>query len=224
MTRPFALRSQFSAIFASVRACILVIAGTLLLAGCGAEFTRDNAITAVQTTGVNEVEATCIADSLIALGQLDAGNPQEERTEERRDAFVLASRRCINTEVLSGGPNNSQGSEASSEIFIAEPSAAVNGTSEYGPDAAGPNSYDLATGSGIAGDIGSDIQRKQRADDAVAVLVRQGRSESNAQCIVDVLGDVLVDAEAISLFSDPNFGLGLDSREANAIAACLGQQ
>jgi len=184
--------------------CPAALLWALILAGCsGGGFDRADAIVAIQTTGVTEAEATCIADSLASLQILDAADPREPRTDERREAFVSATTRCVTPEVLgqsewavtqAGQLPDIQASAASNRPEVQAPTAGPGGSSQ----------------SEVA-------ESAELAADAVGVLVGQGRAFENAQCIVDQL--VATGGEYV--FLDQNFGLGLDPLEANAIAACL---
>lgn len=183
----------------------IVVAG-LMLAACGTEFGRDDAIVALQTTGVTEVEATCLADSLAVLGQLDAADPREPRTEERREAFVAASARCVQPEALP---------VVVEQVVEGEVNASVLGNPDNTP-------FVMTTQPGANG-LGAD-QVGETLDEviaeAVAELQRQGRTEPNSTCIVEFL----TGAQATHLFSEPSFGLGLAPLEASAMAACLSTQ
>ncbi len=189
----------------SWRSLACVVLASVVLAGCASDFSRGDAIVALQTTGVSEAEATCMADSLTALEQLDAANPAEPRTDERRSAFVAASTRCIKTEVLTSslgtGDDGSVGASLATVQGVIEASTSIE--------------------TGTASEPGtSDGKGEADASAAIAELQRQGRTEANATCIVEFL----TGAQATHLFLDPNFGLGLDALEANAIAACLSQR
>ncbi len=188
--RPISLRAQ---------ACLWVVPAIVVLASCADEFVRDDAIAAVQTTGVSEAEATCIADSLIALDRLDAADPRLERTEERREAFVAATARCVSVDVL--GTSIGDDRVAQREPSVVE-----------------PQQHSVSAASALANNDDDDVVDDGAAEVAVASLRRQGRTAANASCIVEVL----VEAQADFLFADPNFGLGRNAIEANAIAACLG--
>ena len=48
-------------------------------------------------------------------------------------------------------------------------------------------------------------------------LVYLGRDRATAECIVDAL----IVADAFDVIDSPDFGLGLDAREASAVAVCL---
>jgi len=179
-----------------------VVACVVLLSACGqGDFERADAIVALQTTGVTEAEATCIADSLVSLQALDAADPRQPRTDERRSAFVNATSRCVSTEVL--------GNTVERSVSVVPDIEASKGNT---PVVEVEDSN--AGGSALSQASEAD---KELAQDAVATLVRQGRSTENAQCIVDQL--VAVNGEMV--FLDQNFGLGLDPLEANAIASCL---
>lgn len=187
-----------------VRFAALVVA-VVVLSSCANDLSRADAITALQTTGVTEAEATCMADSLAALDQLDAADPREPRTEVRREAFVTASSRCVTTEVLAS-------------TLESEPGAVVVSASVE-PDAGNTPHVEIGSGGQavVAGPGGADIDIEA---DAIAELQRQGRSEQNATCIVEFL----IGAQASHLFAESTFGLGSDPLEANAIAACLSQR
>lgn len=184
---------------------MFVVLASAVLTGCAADFARDDAIVALQTTGVTEAEATCMADSLTALEQLDAANPAEPRTDERRSAFVAAKTRCVTTEVLTSSLGPADDGSAGAVLSTVEAGVEANTSIEAA----------AASQPGLSDDEGAAL-----ASDAVAELQRQGRTELNSTCIVEFL----TGAQATHLFLDPNFGLGLDPLEANAIAACLPQR
>lgn len=177
----------------------------LFVTACAStEISRDDAIAALQTAGPTEVEATCMADTLLAIGQLDAADPRLERNVERSEAFLAARERCVSVEVL--------GATEGATSFAVESVGVNEGEEEESYLAEFTNA-----GSGVGsegGEVapGPDAQRTA----AVVALERLGHSPERASCIVDQL----VALEAWYLFTDPNFGIGLDALEANAMAAC----
>ncbi len=173
----------------------------LLLAGCADEFARADAVTALQTTGVSEVEAICMADTLALLDALDAANPQAERDDVRREALVKAQTRCV---TLDAGESAVTGGSASATaaVTIVDPE---------------PSPAGVAGNPDLAVVAPTEEEFEAAKDRAVATLVGVGRSELNARCVVDHV--LQVDADY--LLDDPEFGLGLDPFEAAAFAACL---
>ena len=175
---------------------------SLVLSACASEtFARDDAVTALQTTGVSEVEAACMADTLVALGQLDAANPQQTRGPEHQEAFLTASNRCVRVEVLS----------------VTEDGAVVG---SVGPAVDARVSTD-------DGEEGGEVQQVAESEDGefdqdalIAAAAQQlelfGRSPERAACIVEHLASV----EAWHVLANPSLGLGLDAFEADAMAAC----
>lgn len=143
-----------------------------------------------------------MADSLAAVQQLDAADPRQPRTEERRTAFVAASARCIQTDVLSATADRST---------VVEPASAAELSNQ-----ARAELEDANASSGSA-EVTVALSSEESRAKAIATLVGQGRSPENATCIVERL-ELL---EADFLFSDPNLGLGLDPLEANAMASCI---
>lgn len=174
----------------------------MVLTACAGEaFGRDDAIASLQTTGVSEVEATCMADTLIAVGQVNAADPRQERGDDQRAAFLAATERCVQVEVLSATAAASQPTAEglTVEQFVDEEEEILANPPQEG----------------ISGELAVDDQTL--ADRGYQTLTRFGRSEANARCIIDHL--VLV--EAVFIVDDPQFGLGLDAFEADAMAACL---
>lgn len=182
----------------------LLIAGAVILAGCaGQDFARDDAIASLQTTGVSAVEATCMADTLAAVQQLDAADPRQPRTDERRAAFVAATARCVGTEVLS---------VTSEQPTVVEPALAGERSNQAQAEL---QDAEVSIGADVT-DVAA-VSDEQARLQAIAALVSQGRSSENATCIVDQL-EVL---SAEYLYGDPNLGLGLDPLEASATASCI---
>jgi len=179
----------------SVRIRGILCALTLTFVGCsGAEqISREDAVAALETTGVTEAEATCMADTLITLDRLDAADPRRERSDATREAFLAATTRCVAVEVLP-------------EVQVTSPVA----VDEWGEEAEIPSAH-----AGIGGS--SEPVDDEALQAAVDYLVSVGRSPENAQCIVGHL--VLADAQYV--LGSPNFGLGLDPFEADAMAMCL---
>ena len=177
----------------------IIALASIVASACGAaNFDRADAITSLQTSGASAPEATCIADRLLASGQLDAADPRASESPENREALVLANQECLTVEVL---PEL----ELVTETTI--PSAASNRPGgeedeETSPVPLDPNDPALL-----------ELQRQS----AISQLMSFGRSTANATCIVDQL----IAAEAAHVLDGEQFGLGLDPAEAAAFAACL---
>ncbi len=179
-----------------LRRTIWALIALLALTACsGDEFGRSEAIVALSTTGLTEVESTCVADALAALGQLRAADPRQQRGEPQRDALVSATGYCVglDTAVLAGQ------SRSDESIDFA--------------DDEDPEGTPLAdVGAVPVDDDPAELRRR-----AIAQLKLAGRSDENARCVVDQL----IASEADAIFVDPAFGLGLDPLEADAFAACI---
>ncbi len=174
------------------RAALFVVV-LLAVGACGGRtFERSDAINALVATGLSEVESTCVADTLVALGELVAADPGHRRGDGEREALVVATTRCVAPEPIAR--TSSQASDQIGEDDDPE------GTPMNEPVST-PTTADL----------------DERRASALAHLELTGRSRENARCIVDQL--ISMDADA--LLSDPAFGLGLDPIEADAFAACL---
>lgn len=179
---------------------LLILVGLLVVAGCASgSFSRTDAIVSLQTTGVTEAEATCMADSLSALDQRDAANPRKYRGANEREALVAAARRCVTVDVLSKSVERTL-RDAQSDDDDPE------GT---------PMPQDVPTAFRTPGRLESSDDSNHAQ--ARSRLLLAGRSEVNAQCVIDHL----VDIDAEHLFADPLFGQGLDPLEADAFASCL---
>lgn len=177
------------------RATWALIALLALTACSGGEFGRSEAIVALSTTGLTEVESTCVADALVALGQLRAADPRQQRGEPQRDALVSATGYCVgqDTAVLARQTRSDE-------------------SIDLGDDE-DPEGTPLADVGALPIDD-DPVERRRRA---IAQLQLAGRSEENARCVVDQL----IASEAEAIFADPAFGLGLDPLEADAFAACI---
>jgi hypothetical protein len=181
----------------SVRRIATVLVTALALSACsGSTFSQEDAIAALQTIGVTETEATCMADSLAALQLLGAADPRASKTDAERAALVAVSARCLASDPFL------------ESVDLASPETAFDAGDPEGTPFG--ETFDPA-GTSAALD---PLQAKQVAIDR---LISSGRSISNATCIVDHLTSV----EAEDLFEDPLFGLGRDPFEADALAACL---
>jgi len=170
----------------------VALAAVLLLGACAPDtFDRSQAIVALETTGVSQAEATCMADTLSAIDLLDAADPRRTRTADDQAGLVQAASRCIRTEVL---PET----VAQEAVDVADAAADAFRNSLPGP-AAPP-------------EVMPDIRQA-----AIEKLKLFGRSTENATCIVDRM--VLVGVE--SIFEDPSFGMGFYTFEADAFASCM---
>lgn len=175
----------------------LVALALLLLAGCGREFTRDDAAVALQEAGTDGVTATCMADTLALLNELSAADADLPSTDESRAALVRARERCT---AYTTPDEESQATVAG--VTIERSTAPSIGTPP--PPSAAIDSY----GGGI-------VDESVNAD-AVRRLMTLGRDETTARCVVDHLG--LLSAQY--LFDSPTFGLGATPEEASAFALC----
>ncbi len=175
------------------RAALIVVALLALSACSGNDFVRGDAIAALATMGLSDAESTCVADTLVALGELTAADPRHRRDGDERDALVAATDRCVAPEpIVSSSPSRSQERVAEDD----DPEGTV------------------LTGSRLSTTGEDQVERRSLA---IAHLELAGRSEENARCIVDWLIATEVDV----VFADPAFGLGLDPFEADAFAACI---
>jgi hypothetical protein len=176
------------------RRVALIVVALLALSACsGNAFVRSDAIAGLATTGLSEVESTCVADTLVALGELTAADPRHRRGDAEREVLVTATNRCVAPEpIVSSSPSPSQERVAEDD----DPEGTVLDESR------------LST-------TGED--QVERRSLAIAHLELAGRSGENARCVVDRL--IATEAEAV--FADPAFGLGLDPLEADAFAACI---
>lgn len=171
----------------------------VVLSSCADQhsFAREDAIVALQTTGANSAEATCMADTLDALDRLDAADPsRQDRTSQDHEALVGASGRCIGRD--------------------SAPDVAVAGAQITKPPAVDPEPSASAVSGGVDFTEGSSPDRGERRQWAIERLELLGRSNRDATCIVDQLIDVYAD----DVFTSPNFGVGLDPFEAHAFAVC----
>lgn len=186
---------------ARIHATAITLVLGLVAVGCAAEgISREEAVVALTTTGISDVEATCMADTLIVLGELDAADPGSTRGEPERAALVAATNRCL----------------------LAEPSIEVAGaqltgesrtvlrsldTEELTEEELGARDEVLALG-------GPEAVRET----AISTLTLFGRSLGNATCVVDHI----VSSDAAYVLIAPEFGSGLDPFEADAFATCIG--
>ncbi len=179
-----------------LRRTIWALLAALALAACsGEEFSRSEAIVALSTTGLTEVESTCVADALVALGQLRAADPRQHRGEPQRDALVLATGYCVGQETA-----------------VVAGQTRADRSDDFG-DEEDPEGTPLAdVGAPPIGEDPVELRRR-----AIAQLQLAGRSDENARCVVDQL----IASEAEAIFADPAFGLGLDPLEADAFAVCI---
>ena len=139
-----------------------------------------------------------MADTLHAVGAMDAADPRRDRTSTDRDALVGASTRCI-------------GATTPTDVVV----AGTQITSE-------PQSDPESTEPGVSGGLSYEDLAQSDSDRRTAAIERLqllGRSQANATCIVDQL----IDAQADEIFDSPNFGVGLDPFEAHAFAMCAAQ-
>ena len=165
---------------------------------------RVSAIEALETTGLSNAEATCVADGLILLDEIDAADPRIARGPAERDALVGARNRCI-------------GSVPETEVAGVQERP---GESEFTTER--PNSSDseleevetLTDDALVAVGTASELRIQ-----AIETLTRLGRSTENATCVVDHI--LTSEADRAVLVSD-SFGLGLVPIEATAFAACSG--
>lgn len=169
----------------------------IVLSACGvANFDRADAITSLQASGATLAEATCIADRLVEVGELDAADPRITGGADGRESLLLANQQCVTVEVLP------------------EVELAVETTVAANPTANRPGNDPQAADTADQNALESLVARRQSA---IAQLRSFGRSMENATCIVDQL----IAAEADGVFEDDQFGLGLDTAEAAAFATCI---
>ena len=181
----------------SVRRIATVLVTALAFSACaGSTFSQEDAIAVLQTIGVTETEATCMADSLVALQLLGAADPREPKTDAERAALIAVSARCVATDPIL------------ESVDSASPETAF--------DASDPEGTPFGETFASAG-RSAVLDPLQAKEAAIERLISSGRSISNATCIVDHLASV----EAEDLFEDPLFGLGRDPFEADALASCL---
>ena len=164
-------------------------------------FDRTAAISALESTGVSSAEATCIADSLVALDELDAADPRIERGPEERDAFVSARNRCVGQtpEIEVAGAQVGVTSEAGLAIERSNTNAEIEEDELF---------------SGQALDTAGSTEEIRIQ--AIERLRELGRSDQNATCIVDHI----ILSGAIEPLVAPELGLGLVPIEATAFVAC----
>ena len=190
---------------ARIRIVAASIGVALVATACGGaeSLDRADAIVALESTGVTTAEATCMADSLLLLDELDAVDPRIERGESERDALVGARNRCVggapNIEVA--GVQQESATESGFTVERSTPQGSELEEFEIEQD----DSLELA---------GS---RTQLRTDAIAQLVRVGRSLDNATCVVD---HILAAEDDHLVLVVETFGLGLEPIEAPAFVAC----
>ena len=191
-----------------VRLCVLVVA-SVCIAACGGAGTlgRDDAIVALQTTGASVAEATCLADTLLILGELDAADPQNERGHQEREALVAATNRC-----LTGEPDSDVDVEVAGTQFVDPEDSELGVVSSANRRSNG--AFEEEDGAASAGQ--ASLGEAEIRVDAIETLVSLGRSMDNATCVVDHI----VQSGGLAVAGGANFGLGLDPLEAAAFAAC----
>lgn len=167
----------------------------LLMVGCGRQFTRENAVAALQHAGADRVTATCMADTLASLNELAAADVEVASTDESRAALVRARDRC------SAYTTPESETQASVAGITLERSTA-------------PSAGDPPPPSAVIGSPGGGVESANA--EAIQRLVALGRDETTAQCVVDHLS--LLSAQYV--FDDPTFGLAATPEEASAFALC----
>ena len=173
-----------------------VVVFALGLSACaGDDFGRAEAISVLSLSGTSEAEATCMADTLSALGQLDAADPRQNRDDVARQALVAASTRCVSTAVL---PRSIERKALESAVDQDDP----EGT---------PMESDRRGSAGFQTDDPAVFRPL-----AIARLRLAGRTQEHAACVVDHL----IQLEAQHLLNAPKFGMGFDPLEADAFASC----
>ena len=195
----------------SNRSFVLVaaVAVCLVLGACGSALDRDDAVAALLDAGATSTEASCMADSLLVLDELDLADAQVVLSERDKAILLDTKDRCqgsigvtqsgVSTEVLSG-----------SDASRVEPGG--------GAAFMGDDDDEEFTGAGSdAEDAGDSAEAAiARGTEVLKIL---GRSDRFATCVVDEL--VAIDAIDVMLSDD--FGSGLSPLEANAYAACAGR-
>lgn len=176
---------------------VLAALALLLMVGCGREFTRDDAVAALQQSGADGVTATCMADTLALLDELPAADTALPSTNASRAALVRARERC----------NAYTTQEADTQATVAGVTIERSTT----PSAGEPPPPSAAVDSYGGGAVDESVN-----EDAVRRLVALGRDETTARCVVDHLG--LLSAQYV--FDSPTFGLGATPEEASAFALC----
>ena len=191
-----------------VKVASVVAVAMLAFSSCGASnFGRADAITSLQTSGATLPQATCIAGTLLAMDQLEAADPRTGTTDSDQEALSSANERCVSTEVL-----------PAFEVEVDDVQSTLPNP-EVAPPPARLNELQLdEEGDFFEAAISSEELEAQGAA-AVEMLMSLGRTETNAECVIDHL----LELEAIELLTSPELGLGLDPREASALAVCLSE-
>ena len=186
----------------------MLVVVALFAASCGGAETigRQDAIAALQTTGASEAEATCLADTLAILGELNAADPRVERGPAEREALVAANNRCLTGELDVEVAGTQVTESGDSDLAI------VSSASRRSTEALEA----LEDEEELAGSSQPDSSEAELRDAAIETLVRLGRSVDNATCVVDHI----IGIGESAVVQDSNFGLGLDPFEAGAFAAC----
>ena len=195
----------------SNRSFVLVVAVAvgLLVGACGSALDRDDAVAALLDAGATSTQASCMADSLLVLDELDLADAHAALSQRDKEILLDTKRRCqgttdatrtgVSAEVLSG-----------SEVSSVGP---VVGTAFMGDE-----DNEELSGMGLERADDEDATEPAIARGA-EVLKILGRNERFVTCVVDVL--VAIDATDVML--DEDFGSGLSPLEANAYAACAGR-
>lgn len=137
-----------------------------------------------------------MADTLVALGRVEAADPNRPRDDASREMLIAASSRCVTTAVL--------------------PRSEERSAIELDMDDDDPEGTPMDDQRGVSALTSSDDLAVLRPR-AIAHLTLSGRTENQAACVVDHL----IRLDAHWLFADPAFGMGLEPLEADAFAACL---
>lgn len=192
--------------FGAPRPLLLSLAAlSIVLAACGASnFDRADAISALQSSGATNPQATCIADTLIEMGELGSADPRAVASDQDRENLSVAHERCVATEVLP---------EFDVEVtdLDAEPPS-----SALGEPVVSGGGFEEVEAEATAEVETLTSSPEELREDAINKLVGLGRSESNATCVVDNL----LAQGATDIVTSVDLGLGLDIREASAFAAC----
>ncbi len=171
----------------------------LVLFGCGEQFTRDEAVAVLELSGTSTAEATCMADTLLVLGRLDAADPSYELDDGDREALRTAYGRCESGEELGAEGGRAILEDSDPDLDVDEP---------------GPLEADSAVLGATVLAAPDDIEAL--AADARARLVGLGRSQEFADCVVERM----VAIEAYDVLEDPYLGLGASPVEADVFAGC----
>lgn len=177
---------------ASTLAAVLIVAGA-----CAPAFERDDGIAALENGGMSNAEATCVANRLHAVQQIEILDPANEVRDDDRALLVSATRRCVELAEVNEDVPTEVLSEADLRIY----------EDDYEEDAerqAGVESLEADLE-----DVSLEIGRQR--------LRLLGRSDAFIDCVIDHLRSV----DAIELLQDEQLGMGLDPVEADAYAACI---